>query len=361
MTITSEFNDIVLGGICGVLPQNKVDHRDYAKLFGSDVVEKIIKSSGIQGSYQCNEDQTASDLCYVAAERLIREKNIDRSSIDVVLFVSSYPDYIAPATAFVLQKRLGINKDCIVYDINLGCSGFIYGMYTMASLLHCSNARCGLLLVGDTTSKSVSPKDKTRMLFGDAGAAAYFEKKDEADPIRFALRSDGNRYKSIIIPAGGFRHLPDASHEQTMWGDGNIRSDYNLYMGGPDVFGFSLKDVPELFSDFFSSFGMCMEDYDSLILHQANLFMIKHIAQRLGIGMDKVPVSLDRYGNSSGTTIPITICDQFARQEGKVNLLMSGFGIGLSWGVASLTIDKNNVFEITHSSEKYEGGGVSHG
>ena len=104
-----------------------------------------------------------------------------------------------------------------------------------------------------------------------------------------------------------------------------------------------------------------MEDYDSLILHQANLFMIKHIAQRLGIGMDKVPVSLDRYGNSSGTTIPITICDQFARQEGKVNLLMSGFGIGLSWGVASLTIDKNNVFEITHSSEKYEGGGVSHG
>lgn len=353
--IASHFNNMKITGIAGAVPKKHVDNMDYANVFGREEVEKMISFTGIKGSYMCEEEQTAGDLCYAAAKELIEKKGINPNSIGVLICVVVYHDYISPATASVLQKRLDISSDCIVYDINLGCSGFIYGLHTLCSLLQCTNADRGLLLVGDTTSKSASPYDKSRMLFGDAASAILVEKsQDSCETMNFGLKSDGNRYKSLIIPAGGYRKR-NTSLERVLQSDGNKRSEYDLYMNGADVFEFTLSDVPALFREFFEHYQLTPFDIDYLLLHQANLFVIKHIAKKLKISMEKVPISLDRYGNSSGATIPITICDAFSgiNDKEKIHAVASGFGVGLSWGVVSMEIAIDGICPIIHTDEYY--------
>lgn len=359
--ITSVFQNIKISGVAGAVPTKQINNSDYGALFGDDTVEKIIKTTGIKTTYQVNEKQTASDLAFVAAEHLLKEKDIDPASIGVLIFVVSYADYFAPASAAILQKRLGISMDCIVFDMNLGCSGFVYGLQTISSLLQSSSAQRALLLVGDTTSKIVSKQDKSRLLFGDAGTAILVE-KDEKQTAKtcFGLKSDGNRFKSIIVPAGAFRN-PNGDSEQTLWGDGNIRSDYNLFMDGTDVFSFTMTDVPALFKEFMEYYQVTADDFDSLVLHQPNLFILKHLAKKIKVPMDKVPLSLDRYGNTSGNAIPLTLCDAYGEMKTKkLRILMSGFGVGLSWGVASLQLDADVVLPIIHTDDYYKDGDVSH-
>ncbi len=292
--ITSEFKNIVIGGVVSTVPNIHVDNMEFAEVFGEETVKKIIDSTGIKERYISAEEQTASDLCFVAAKTLMERKNIDPQTIGVLIFVSPSPDYILPASAFVLQKRLGISTDCIPYDINLVCSSFIVGMQTMCSVLQASSAKKGLLLIGDTNNKMVSPLDKSVLLFGNAGTAILVEKEQSEYPIRFGLKSDGSRFKALILPGGGFRDRY-ASRERVLWGDNNIRSDCDAFMSGTDVFNFTLRDVPQTFKEFnehFSDGG----DYDCLLLHQANGFIIKHMAKKLKIPFEKVPISLDRYG-----------------------------------------------------------------
>jgi 3-oxoacyl-[acyl-carrier-protein] synthase-3 len=333
---------------------------DFAEVFGKENVQAIVDSTGIRERYVSAEEQTASDLCYVAAKTLMENKNIDPQTIGVLIFISPSPDYIMPASAFVLQKRLGLSLDCIAYDINLVCSSFIVGMQTMCSVLQGSSAKKGLLLIGDTNNKMMSPLDKSVLLFGNAGTAILVAKEQSEYPMRFGLKSDGNRFKSLIFPGGGFRDR-NASRESVLWGDNNYRSDCNAYMSGTDVFNFTLRDVPEIFkefSEYFSDEG----DYDCLLLHQANGFIIKHIAKKLKISLDKVPLSLDRYGNTGGVSIPLTMCDRFGGKEKKtIHALASAFGVGLSWGVMSLRLNTDNIFPIIHTDDYYRDGKVSHG
>ena len=360
--LTTEFNNIVVRAIaCTVPMQRIVNEAEYSELFGERNVKNIIKSTGIKESYRCPGEQTVGDLGYVAAKELMERENIDPASIDILLFVSGYGDYIAPATAFVLQKRLGIGIDCIAYDINLGCSGFLYGIQAIGSMMQCSNAKRALLIVGDSTSKSVSPMDKSRMLFGDAGGAIIIEKRDNAPIMRFALRSDGNRFKNIIIPAGGYRKWEGASKDRTEWFDGNTRCDYDLFMNGTDVFNFSITDVPDMINEFMSEYNFTPDNFDCLLLHQANKFILKHLAHKANFSMDKVPISLDRYGNSSATTIPVTLCDSYANGEIRLlHTLMCSYGIGLSWGVAEVSIDTAHLYPIIHTDNVYDDPGITH-
>lgn len=359
--IASAFDHIKISGIAGAVPTRKVLSTDYYTIFGENTVNKLIASTGVKECYHTHEKQTLSDLTFSAAEHLLETMHIDCSSIGVLLLVLSYPDYFCPSTSMVLQKRLALSQDCIVYDMNFGCSGFIYGMQTAASLLQCSNAKRALVLVGDTASKTISPLDTTRILFGDAGTAVLLDKtEEETAPVCFGLKSDGNRFKAIIIPAGGFRN-PEASRELTLWGDGNRRSDYNLYMNGMDVFNFTMTDVPALFKEFIGEYAIDPNDVDALVLHQANTFILKHLAKKIKISMDKVPLSLDRYGNTGAASVPITICDHYGGQPAKkVRLMASGFGIGLSWGVATFELDTGVVLPIIHTDDYYTDGAVSH-
>lgn len=360
--LTSEFDNIRIEGICCALPtKHIVNLEEYSERFGEETVKKNSSLTGIYGGYVCDKYQTVSDLCFEAAKRLLKEREIDPKSIDVLLFCSYNRDYIGPSTAYVLQYRLGLPVDCIAMDIPIGCSGFVCGLQTMASILSCSTAKRGLLLVGDSTLTYTSPLDKNRMLFGDAGAAILVEKKECSPVMRFALRNDGNRYKAIVTPGGADRALETASREKVLHADGNMRSDFDTKMNGMEVFNFAITDVPKLILEFMKEYNYKSEDFDYLLLHQANLFIIKHLAKKVKFPMEKVPLSLDRYGNSSGTTIPVTICDAFAGKEPRhIHALMSGFGVGLSWAVSTLDFDTADVLPIFHTDEYYKEAVFSH-
>ncbi len=247
--ISAEFTGLEITGIATVVPTKCVKAHEYDDLFGEETVTKNIQTTGVEQSYHASEQQTSSDFAYVAAKNLMDRMHIDPESIGVLIFTAAYMDYQVPPTSCVLQSRLGLSTDCIVFDTNLACSGYVYGLQTMCSVLSCSSAKRGLLLTGDITSKVVSPLDKSRMLFGDGGTATLVEKVDSSDEFRFAMKTDGSRFKSIIVPAGAYRNV-GALHEREEWADGNVRSDYDLYMNGTDVFSFTMTDVPKLALEF---------------------------------------------------------------------------------------------------------------
>ena len=368
--ITAEFSNIKISGIAAAVPTKIVKAHDYDELFGEDVVSKNIATTGVKETHHASKEQTSSDFAYVAARRLMDEMNIDPESVGVLIFTAAYLDYQVPPTACVLQKRLGLSTDCIVFDNNLGCSGYVYGLQTMGAILNSSSAKRGLLLTGDITSKVVSPLDKSRMLFGDGGTATLIEKiEDDAldgnndtgakNVIRVGMKTDGSRFKSIIVPAGAYRNV-DAERERTEWSDGNTRSDYDLYMNGMDVFSFSMTDVPKLAKEFMSKYEYNPDEFDAFIFHQPNLFILKHLIKKLGAGADKMPVSLDRYGNTSVCAIPLTICDAYHDVEEEKKLFLYGFGVGLSWACAAITIDTKNVYSIECTDDYYKEGFVEH-
>lgn len=359
--IVSEFQNIRIAGISAAVPTRRVEAHEYDELFGKDMVDKNIASTGVQATYHALREQTSSDFAYVAARHLMEELNIDPDSIGILLFTATYLDYIVPPTACVLQKRLGLSQDCIAYDINLACSGYVYGLQSACALLNSSSAQRALLLTGDITSKTVSTQDKSRMLFGDGGTATIIEKQKGTKQVRFGLKTDGNRFKSIIIPSGAYRNM-DGSRELVQWEDGNIRSDYDLFMNGTEVFSFTMTDVPKLVTEFMEHYGNNSEDYDSFIFHQPNLFILKHLAKKIKVPLDKMPVSLDRYGNTSGCAIPITICDAFGgKKQDEKRLFLYGFGVGLSWGCADITMDADVcILPIEHTDDYYREGGLKH-
>lgn len=359
--ITSEFRNIKIAGITAAVPTKYVDSHNYDDLFGYETVEKNIASTGVRGSYHANKEQTSSDFGFVAARRLLDELNIDPASIGVLIFAASYLDYMVPPTACVLHYRLGLSQDCIAFDTNLACSGYVYALQTISSILSTTSAKRGLLITGDITSKVVSPLDKSRMLFGDGGTATLVEKCEDADLIRFGMKTDGSRFKNIIVPAGAYRNV-GASHERTEWADGNIRSDYDLFMHGTNVFSFTMTDVPQLVKEFYDYYDVSAEDFDAFIFHQPNLFILKHLAKKIKAPLEKMPISLDRYGNTSVNSIPLTICDAFGgKKEGKKHLFLYGFGVGLSWAISNVVIDTDNTFTIEKTDDYFKEGSINHG
>lgn len=331
--------------------------QDFAEKYGQDVVEKIIKNVGVVQGYISNERITASDLCEHAANTIINELKVDRNSIDVLLFVSQTPDYIAPSTACVLQARLGLSIECLAYDINLACSGFVYGISAALSYLSNSGINRVLLLCGDTVSKHCSPDDRGLvMLSYDAGSAILIDKdREEVDQALIKLRTIGEGYRSLIVPYGGYRHRI-GSTERYLREQDISRSDYDGYMNGADVFRFSITEVPKLVKDFKEIFQIKFELIDRYILHQANIFIMKNIAKRVGIVESKMPVSIDRYGNTGAATIPLTISDFYANDsdvEISETILVCGFGIGLSLGVGVLKMKNTRVFKVRNCSDYF--------
>ncbi|MCR4818300.1 MAG: ketoacyl-ACP synthase III [Fretibacterium sp.] len=358
--ITSDFSNLKIAGIAAAVPTKCVRAHDYDELFGEKTVSKNISSAGMEQTYHASEAQTSSDLAYAAAKNLMEKMDIDPSSIGVLIFVAGYLDYQVPPTACVLHSRLGLSTDCMAFDTDLGCSGYVYGLQMLCATLQTSSAKRGLLLTGDITSKVVSPLDKSRLLFGDGGSATLVEKCEAEVPFHFGMKTDGSRFKSIIVPAGAYRNI-NASRERTEWADGNIRSDYNLFMDGMEVFKFTMTDVPGLATEFMEHYGHSVDDFDSFIFHQPNLFILKHLMKKLNIPEEKMPISLDRYGNTSVCAIPITICDAYHGKSGEKKLFIYGFGVGLSWACASIAIDASHVYPIEHTDDYFKDGSVSHG
>ena len=353
-----QFKNISITGIATAVPTTRVRVSDFKDQFGEEYCQKFIESTGIHEFRKTLEHQTASDLCFVAAEKIIEEKKIDRESIGVLVFVAHSTDYRRPATACVLHHRMRLNKDCAAFDINLGCSAFVYGIQVICSMMQSSNIDKGLLLVGESLTKMTHPKDKSvAMLFGDGGAAVLLEKKEAQTEISGLLKTDGTGYKAIIAPAGGFRNM-NAPRTEFTWPDGNVRTLYNTNMQGEEVFSFTISDVPRTVKQFLTETNTTVDDYDCLAFHQANQFIQKVLVKKLKIIADKMPLCLDRYGNTSAPAIPMVICDTYGNDTSDRNLhfLMCGFGVGLSWGVCSAIINTKDIIPIIETDDIFEEG-----
>ena len=353
-------NGIKIAGMSCVVPQNRVTVDSFISVFGNEIPAKFTAGTGIKAMYKALPEQTASDLATAAAEVLFKKTGINRDDIGLMLLVTQSPDYRRPSSASVVQKRLQLPIDCSCMEINLGCSGFIYGLQTAMSLMNSSDMKYGLLLMGETASKLVDPHDKSIvMMYGDAGAAILLEKTDNDIAVTTLLRSDGSRYKAIILPAGGFRDMYPG-HERFMCSDGIERSLYDIYMDGTSVFSFSITDVPAALTDYLAFTGTTSSDYDCFVFHQANEFIIRQLMRKLKLKKETVPISLDRYGNTGGISIPLTLCDAYGENCCEVKkALMAGFGIGLSWGVTSLSIDMNCVYPIEETVDYYKAGKIT--
>ena len=360
MATSGLLENIAIRGIACAVPDNRVDNSAYIERFGTEAVESFAKMTGVVGRYVALPEQTTSDLAFVAASRLLDSIGWLRDDIDGFVFVTQTPDYILPATACVLHHRLGLGKNCIAFDMNLGCSGFVYGIFIAGSLCRKDHVKRVLLCGGDISTRRVSEKDKSAaMLFGDSGFAVALEYGESAPPWNFLFRTDGSGYKNIIVPAGMFRH-PVGNEEIREFGEGIWRGDHHLYMNGINVFNFTISEVPASIKELMAQAGKTPEKVDMLVLHQANLFILKNVARMTKFPMEKVPVSMDRYGNTSVTSIPLTLCDALAEKSDKgiQQLVLAGFGVGLSWGVVGLEIDPTVCLPVAYSNDFFSDGDV---
>lgn len=323
-------------GIASAVPARRQSTADLAKTFGMDEAEKIALGSGVRTRRVGRPGLCCSDLCHAAGESLLNGLGWDRGTIDALIFVSHSPDHPMPATACILQARLGLSKACAAFDVGLACSGYVYGLW-IASGLIASGCRRVLLLGGEMGSRMTSPEDRTTApLFGDAGTATAIESDGEAT-MHFELGTDGTGYQHLIIPAGtATGRLPHSAQTmvRTERAAGIIRCDEDLSMNGAEIFAFTLREVPPLIASLLERARWGTAEVDHFLFHQANKFMLVHLAKRMGIPEEKLPLVLEHYGNTSSASIPLTVthCVRETLGQRRLKLVMAGFGAGLSWG-----------------------------
>lgn len=353
-----EIAGIRVAGMCCALPICKKETTAYYERFGKEHVDKFIHTVGVESTYWTSEYQTAADLAYEAACTLLDQKKVRRDEIGILVFVTGSPDYPIPATSFILQKRLEIGNDCICFDVNLGCSAFVYGVSIVADMMQTFHIKKGLLLLGDTPTKRISPEDQTLvMLSSDAGSAVLLEaaQEENAAPIYCSLRSDGRGYQNIIVPGGGYRNR-NVSTQRQVCEDGILRAPQEIHMDGAGVFAFAITEAPRLIREFLKERGKALEDYDCLALHQANHFILKQIAKRLRIAENSFPIVLKKYGNTSGTSISLALCDTYglSEEERELSVLCCGFGVGLSWGIVEITLRPKDILPVFFTGRYYQ-------
>lgn len=346
---TGIINNVEIKGIACAVPDCLRSSEEYNDIFGEEAVRKFVNMTGIKTRRVAIEEQCASDLCYVAAKNVIEKLEWEPSSIDALILITQTPDYAVPATACVLQHRLGLSEDCIAFDINLGCSAYVYGIWLASTMISTQNINRVLLLVGDTSNYGLNPGDSaTAMIFGDGGTATALE-RSEGKNIKYFLKTKGSNYKTIIVPAGHARSRCRTNIEP---------SEYGLHMNGSEVFTFTITDVPRAINDFMAQNGIEPKDIDNYVFHQANLFILKHLAKKIGAPMEKLAISIDRYGNTSAESIPLTLVDTFGNDETSetVRLFLCGFGVGLSWGGIYLEMNKSACLPMIYTNDYFKEG-----
>jgi 3-oxoacyl-[acyl-carrier-protein] synthase-3 len=336
-------DNVAVKGIASAVPANTESNWEY-ELLTEKERRLLVKTTGVEFRRRAKKGLTTSDLCFEAAEKLLDELQWNREEISLLVFVSQSSDYYLPATAVILQDRLGLPKSCIAFDIGLGCSGYVYGLSVVSSLMKTTGVSKALLMVGDVSTATCSYEDKsTYPLFGDAGAVTALELDKSASPMHFSLSSDGSGHEAIMIPHGGARNLasPDSFKKKEV-DTGILRSDLHLALNGLDIFDFSIQEVPEAIRTFQEKTATDNDTYDYFVMHQANKLMNETIRKKLKIDAEKTPYSISKYGNTSSASIPLTIVSELQNevQNQSLNLLITGFGVGLSLGVASLPLNK---------------------
>lgn len=339
-----EVNNVAIKGISVCVPK-EIEEEISSPVFATrKEAENFIKTTGIERHRIAPKGVTASDLSVSAADTLLMELGWDKRTIDCLIFVSQTPDYILPATSCLLQDRLGLSSDCYCLDISLGCSGWVYGMSVISSLISSKRFTRGLLFFSDTLSCTNSNRDKTSWpLFSDAASVTAIEYTEKCSNMYFHFGTDGSSYQAIYIPDGGCRSpFKESSLKYEQIEPGVYKNKLHGIMDGLAVFSFAMSKAPKSIKTLSEHFNLDYQSIDYLLLHQGNLLMDDTIVKKLKINKEKVPYSLKNYGNTSGASIPVTIVDQIRDQitSKHLKLIGCGFGVGLSWGSIYFETDK---------------------
>ncbi len=341
-----DIKNVKIRGVAACVPERLVDNMDY-ELLSIAEREKYIETTGIRYRHCADSDTCTSDLCAKAAEKLIEDLAWDKKEIEALIFVSQTPDYKLPSTACVLQERLGLSNTCLTFDISMACTAYLYGLSTLASIISASKIKKALLLVGNTQSKNVNYKDKSSyLLFGDAGTATALEYNDENyDQLFFNFETFGAVYNEVIIPDGGYRNpISETSFIEAEDEDGNIRTPQQLYMNGTTVFSTAIRHMPKNFKALCTHLDISNDDLDFFLVHQANKFLCEKVRKKIGISTEKTPYNISRFGNTSGSTIPLLMITELSdklRQD-ELTLGMNAISAGIS--VASAIVKtKGNI------------------
>ncbi len=344
------WNNIEIAGIAGAVPKQIIDNLNYSDFFSRKESQSVVKVTGIAQRRFADGNTCASDLCLAAAEKLITTMEIDRRQIDALIFTCLTPDYRSPATGVILQHRLGLPTSTMAFDLPMGCSGYVYGLSIAFNLCRLPHVGQVLLLNGETKSKTYPKTDKaTSLLFGDGGTATLIRKTARENPTYLSLYSDGSRWPAIQMPGGGYRNPTSLTTlKMKKRQDGSIRSDEHGAMDGAEVFNFAITDVPHDIKTSIERARTTVALLDFFIFHQPNKFITDHITKKLKIPSDKVIYSMHKFGNTASVSIPLTIVSELNTQlKGTTpKVLMSGFGVGLSWGTFVTELADCNVCDL---------------
>lgn len=323
---------VFIKDIAYCLPEKVVTNVELEKAFPEWSVDKITDKVGIIERRVATSDETATDLAVLAAESLFAKGTVKRADVDFVLFCTQSPDYKLPSSACIIQDKLGLGTNCGAFDFNLGCSGYEYGLAVAKGLVVGGMAKNVLLLTGETYNKYLHPRDKgNRTIFSDAAAATVISTDGFAVIGDFVLGTDGSGANHLILKSGGAR-FPERINDLTFDEGGNpISSDY-LNMNGQEIFAFTLANVPKMVNDVLIKNNLQKDEIGLFVFHQANKYMLEHLRKKLKIDQARFFDNLAMVGNTVSSTIPIALCE--AREQGalKGNILLAGFGVGLSWG-----------------------------
>lgn len=342
-----DIKNVAIKGISACVPKLSDSISEIYKWEGAS---SFTDSTGIKARRRCEADVTSSDLCFHAAEKLIEKLDWDKSEIEALVFVTQTPDYILPATSCVLQQRLDLSKECYTLDISLGCSGWVYALSVIASLLQNGTIKKGLLLAGDTVTKICSTEDKSTFpLFGDAGTATALEYQPGDPGMQFNFNTDGGGAETIIVRDGGYRSpVTEDSLNLKVHGDAIARRGIDLELDGMDVFSFGITKAPKSVKQLCDHFCIDKDQVDLFTFHQANLMMNEMIRKKLKLPEEKVPYCMDEFGNTSCASIPLALVTREREKLKNENLkhIACGFGVGLSWGSVFFETDKITVPEL---------------
>lgn len=344
-----KIENVKISGIAACVPPKRVDNMESDLVEDKHELEKYIETTGVRYRYVAEDGICSSDLCKQAADKLIEEMGIDKSEIGCLIMVTQTPDYIFPATACILQDRLGLPTDCMSFDITMSCPGWIYGLSVMSSILSAGKVKKGLLLVGETSTKAKSPYDRVNLLAGDAGTATILEYQEGASPLLFSMHTDGSNYRSLIIPDGGYRNpVTPQSFEYHECKDGTLRNNLNADMQGDDILSFAMHTAPKCIKGLLEHFEIPKEEIDYYLIHQANQMINKLIQKRLKVDNDHCPYNIKDFGNSSSTTIPLMIVNKLKNEIGGKKVVACGFGTGLAWGALCFAPEDVNVIDLIY-------------
>lgn len=331
-----EIKNVRIAGVAASVPVNKVKTADF-DFFTSEDAAAFDSTVGIKSRHIAPDTMCASDMCKEAGEKLLQELGWEKDSVDVLVFESVTGDYKTPPTSCILQDRLGLSEDCFCVDIPMGCCGCMYAITVAGNLLASGNVKRALLLIGDTAIRMGSWKDKSRVpLFGDCGTAMALEYDTNANDVMVDFHTYGKGYEALMTPHGGFRNpATPESFKYEDFGNGIVRAPIHTLINGMNVFSFAISRPPKSIEKFMADYQIDRDnDIDYYLIHQANKMIVDRIVKKLKLPKEKVPYNLEEFGNLGGASIPSLMVTRIREKlmKEEVRLMMSSFGLGLSWG-----------------------------